>query len=62
MSCKCVECGEPVNDCKEQYCFACLIKWCREAPDGGRNLKAGGRFYGENLLNTNNVRVNTKDG
>jgi len=53
--CKCVECGEPVNDCNEEYCLVCLMKWVREPDDSWRNLKAGGRFYGEKLLNENKI-------
>ena len=48
--CKCVECGKPVNDCNEQYCLDCLMRWVNGPDDSRRSLKAGGRFYGENLI------------
>jgi hypothetical protein len=47
MACKCEKCGKHC-DCGEKYCDQCLINESRN-DDASKNIKAGGRFYGEKL-------------
>lgn len=55
MACVCVKCGKPVNDCSEEYCHQCLMEWLHD--DRAKNIKAGGRFYGEKLIRENEHTV-----
>ena len=47
MPCICERCGGPNGDCEFRICVVCHLK---EEDDARRNLMAGGRFYGEPLM------------
>ena len=46
--CRCINCGKP-TDCGEKLCPRCFID-CTRDDETSKNLKQGGRFYGEKLL------------
>lgn len=48
MSCTCEQCGNPTHDCGARLCWQCEIDSLPD--DTSKNLFAGGRFYGEKLL------------